>query len=222
MRILLLLALAACSTQQKKAIPPTVVTLPPVEVTPPASTGVESGASSDSPSTQPVHEEKTKTQIKLNITPKGFKNSESRIRRILSRVELIANSEEFKGLVVNYYNPILKQNKFYSISRPLSMTNGQVWETVTAKDFTADYIAYCSGGSTVGYTYPSVSWVRVNTCHSNYKSDKLVAKNICHEFLGHKHGFGHSQKWNRLRDTSTPYKLGDFCAQLWDVKLREQ
>lgn len=213
-----LVLLSACSTIK----PPAQVTLPEVVVTPPAHEPVpQENTSPESLPVEALPEVKQTRTIKLNVDKlEGFVNSRTRIEGIIKRVETILNSQEFKSDVVNYLNPILKQKRFYASTAPSSFSTQQVYDTVTSKDFAIHYIAYCQKGtSTVGYTYANVDWVRINTCHTNYKTDSLVAKNLCHEFFGHKKGFIHNKSWSKLRDTSTPYKLGDFCAARFNQKL---
>lgn len=149
------------------------------------------------------------------INLEDFKEDEERFKKIAKNVEFIINSSEFKELVLGHVVTPLSRKGFYDVSDMLKMSNEEAFDTMMNGDWKLNYIRYCSSKSTVGYTYPSVSWIKINSCHSNYKSDELVAQNICHEYGGHKRGFRHNSSDNKYRPYSFPYAVGAICKSLY-------
>lgn len=72
---------------------------------------------------------------------------------------------------------------------------------------------YYAGTSTVGYTYPTVSYIMVNTKFFNNFTPRSVAANCLHEYM-HKLGYGHDSAVTARRPYSVPYALGKIMTSL--------
>jgi hypothetical protein len=72
---------------------------------------------------------------------------------------------------------------------------------------------YYAATSTVGYTYPNVSKIWVNTKYFNTNSVTSVSANLMHEWL-HKLGFKHAVSYSISRDYSVPYAIGRMVGSI--------
>jgi hypothetical protein len=160
---------------------------------------------------EPVEiKEATKVQV-VSLT--GFNaTQEARFRKILSNVEKVINSERFKKEVLDHTYQDKKQ--FVDTTD----SNEQVLTKILSKTWAIEYRLEMLSrfSSTVGYTYPNVTWIVLNARKYPLMSDADVANNIIHEYGGHKLGrYGHAQKWNAARDYSTPYGLGNIGEKVY-------
>jgi hypothetical protein len=76
-----------------------------------------------------------------------------------------------------------------------------------------DLELYYASTSTVGYTYPDVVKIWMNTKFFNVYTPAEVAGNIFHEWT-HKLGYVHAQSYSVSRDSSVPYALGYLMEEL--------
>jgi hypothetical protein len=72
---------------------------------------------------------------------------------------------------------------------------------------------YYAANSTVGYTYPKVGYIMVNTKFFNGYTPSSVAANFIHEYL-HKLGYGHDSSATARRPYSVPYGIGGIMRSL--------
>lgn len=192
--MLLLFVTTSCSTykipdsiDEIPDIGPTeteVVTLPPITVGP----------------------EVVVNSIKLPIVSlTGFTEAQAtRFKKIVANVEVVINTQEFKEMVLNF-----TYNKKMAFVDNGGFTNAQILEKVLSKDWPIEYKLESMRSYTVGYTYPSVTWIAINKKNFNDYDDGDIACNILHEMGGHKIGrFDHAQKWSQSRDYSVPYGIG--------------
>ena len=132
-----------------------------------------------------------------------------RFKLIASRVEEIINSEEFeKGVKEFTFNG---KKSFVDTTH----SNDKVFETITKNDWTLHYRLESLRSSTVGYTYPNVEWIAINSKKFDAMDDAEIAANIVHEYGGHKLGYAHAQKWSKPRDYSVPYGIGKLTQSLY-------
>lgn len=148
--------------------------------------------------------------VKINIVSlKGFNSKqEERFKKILINAQAVINSQEFKEGVLNFtYN---SKKQFISTTD----SNEVVLQKILSKDWTIEYrLEYIAKkpfvALTVGYTYPSVSWIVINSKIFDTYEDADIAGNVFHEYGGHKLGrYGHAQRWSESRDYSAPYGIG--------------
>lgn len=72
---------------------------------------------------------------------------------------------------------------------------------------------YYAANSTVGYTYPNVGYIKVNTKFFNGYTPSSVAANFIHEYL-HKLGYGHDSSATARRPKSVPYGIGSIMRSV--------
>lgn len=68
---------------------------------------------------------------------------------------------------------------------------------------------YYAANSTVGYTYPGVKYIMVNTKFFDGYNTVSVARNLLHEYM-HKLGYGHDSSRTTRRPYSVPYAMGSM------------
>lgn len=156
---------------------------------------------------------RTDRLIKLEvISLKGFEgDKELRFRNIVANTQKVVNLKAFEERVK--FHTFNGKNYFVDTTD----TPVQVYEKVTSEDWKLEYrLEWISASSTIGYTYPSVKWIALNSRKWYQLDDAEISANICHEYGGHKFGrYNHAQKWARSRDYSTPYGLGTICEELY-------
>lgn len=72
---------------------------------------------------------------------------------------------------------------------------------------------YYANNSTVGYTYPNVGYINVNTKFFDGYKPNSVAANLLHEYM-HKLGYGHDSARTTRRPYSVPYGMGSIMSSL--------
>lgn len=167
------------------------------------------------PVTPPATEVATALGVKVNLVKlTDFNEAQAdRFKSILVKVETILNSPEFKSEVLGHTHKGAP-GFFDSIDTP-----AKVYETLTAKPWQIEYIIKYRrfSTSTIGYTYPSVSWVAIYADKFRSMADCQIAANVAHEY-SHKLGYTHSMKWTKDRPYSVPYGLGaiveGLCSKL--------
>lgn len=201
--VLLLLLLTSCATKVadpvKEANDTAVVVLAPVEVVSPKPVEISN------PKEQPA-EHTVKVGI-VSLT--GFtKAQETRFKKIASNIQIMINTQEFKDLILNFkYNG---KKQFISTTD----SNEVVLQKVLSKDWQLEYRLERIAKKpfvalTVGYTYPTVTWIVINSIIFDSYDDADIADNIMHEYGGHKLGrYDHAQSWSESRDYSVPYGIG--------------
>lgn len=134
----------------------------------------------------------------------------ARFERIARNVGAILESNEFFAAVKGWYTPSAKGFKFHDTPD----NNIHVLHKILSKKWELEYRLENMRSSTVGYTYPNVSWIALNRRKFPKMSDAEVAANICHETC-HKFGYGHSRKPNKDRPYSVPYGIGFLCKSIY-------
>lgn len=152
--------------------------------------------------------------IKLEVTSlKGFDGlQETRFRNIVANTEKVVNLKAFEVAVKSH----IYKGKNYFVDT--TDTPEAVFNKVTSANWKLEYRleALSILSKTIGYTYPSVTWIAFNSRKWYSLSDAEISANICHEYGGHKFGrYNHSQQWNEARDYSAPYGLGTICKNLY-------
>lgn len=138
-----------------------------------------------------------------------------RVRDVAEKIQIVVNSSVFTNLflksVFSGENSPWKDKSNMEILR--HFRSGA--ETLSPRvDNVADiYIDdYFSWKGVIGYTYPSVKWIYVNTRFFDRRSDMLIGSNIVHEY-GHKVGFKHDFRRTRRRNYSICYQLNRIFEQ---------
>lgn len=132
--------------------------------------------------------------LKKNIASKEFK------------ARVLAHKYDGKsGFASSSETPLQVYNKLLSGAEKLSP------QVDNELDLEARF--YYANNSTVGYTYPNVKYIMINTKFFNSYTPTSVARNLLHEYL-HKLGYGHDSAATARRPYSVPYALGGMVRTL--------
>ena len=145
-------------------------------------------------------------------------NQAVKFDRAIEILKLVVATEEFRSRVLNYtYQGV----KHFVDNNGLS--NSQIYQAILDgaeklkpnKNNTIDLQVeiYTADNNIVGYTYPNVSKIWVNTKFFNNYTAAGVAHNLMHEWL-HKIGFGHDAAATPSRPYSVPYAIGKIVADI--------
>lgn len=151
----------------------------------------------------------------------GFSNTqEEKIRQAAALIKRVIASPEFKKRVLNHY---------YNGKRTFvdndGLTNFQIYQKILAgremmtglgRNNTMDLeieLYTDLDSNTIGYTYPDVVRIYMNSKYFNRFRPYQVADNMMHEWL-HKLGFGHDVQASPERPHSVPYAVGYIVRDL--------
>lgn len=176
----------------------------PIEVPVPASPVVEV--------VKPEH------KLKMNIKFYGSASTAARrakYEKAMLTFQKVTDSSEFKSKVLAF--------KFQQMSGDVRKGNEAVYANILdaneklqpEKDGEVDMEVefYYAANSTVGYTYPNVKRIYVNTKFFDSYKPSSVAANLIHEWL-HKLGYGHDSASTARRPYSVPYGVGSIMRSL--------
>lgn len=209
---LLLSSCAQMPTPVEKSPEVAVDTMKPVEVKPSQPTLPEHP--------KPLPDQKPEIAIIIKELKwfSAIPGSDARFRKIAANTQKVINSKKFEDRI--------RGHKYEGKSQFVDTTDtpDQVYEKIMSKDWVLEYRLekLRLGSSTIGYTYPSVSWIAFNSRKWHVLSDADISANICHEYGGHKFGrYSHSMKWNKARPYSTPYGIGTACSEVYEEMFHE-
>lgn len=142
----------------------------------------------------------------------------AKFERAIEIIKSVVATEEFRTRILNHtYNGV---KKFVDNN---GMTNSQIYNAILdgaeklspSKNNTMDLevVLYTASNNVVGYTYPNVTKIWVNTKYFNTYTAAGVAHNLMHEWL-HKLGFGHDANATSSRPYSVPYAIGYIVSDL--------
>ena len=154
-----------------------------------------------------------------NVTPIGTTSSqEAKIQAAENKIKDVVGSEEFRTAVLNHtYNG----KKTFVDNGGLS--NAQIYKAIiegseklrpgidNAMDLKLE--VFNRQDTTVGYTFPNVIRVWMNSKFLNKYQAANVTTNMMHEWL-HKIGFDHAVNYTPARDHSVPYAIGYIVKRL--------
>lgn len=169
------------------------------------------------PSTPPVVSDAE--DFDANIKFNNFDAEEqAKVEKAIEIIKKVVKSEEFKQRVLNFsYNG---KKEFVDNN---GLTNAQIYQKILEGAETLNPTVnhtmdlelelYYSSKSTVGYTYPDVLTIYMNTKFFDSYEPYEVSDNIFHEWT-HKLGFDHAASYSESRDYSVPYGLGYLVEEL--------
>lgn len=141
--------------------------------------------------------------------------------KILTAAELIRKvvaSDEFKNGILNHK---YKGKKTFVDNGGL--TNAQIYKAIIEgseklnpgvdNQMDLNLTVYRENTMVVGYTYPNVFEIWMNSKFLNANTPAKVTTNMMHEWL-HKMGFKHAAKKTANRKYSVPYAIGYLTARL--------
>lgn len=163
-----------------------------------------------------------------NVNLTNFNPSqEEKVLSAIEWIKKIVRTKEFKEKVYNFtYNG---KREFVDNK---GLTNEQIYqilidgsETLIPEvdhEMDLELELYTSNfSSTVGYTYPNVIKIWMNTKYFNNYTVAQVAGNVFHEWT-HKLGFDHASSYSKARDYSVPYGLGYLMVELINQGMAAQ
>lgn len=156
----------------------------------------------------------------ITVSIKSDTKDLARLQRYKEAADLmvrVVNSDEFRqevlahkfngapGFASTGNSPQEVLGKLIGGSEVLSPGVDHVWSW--------DVVFYRANNSTVGYTYPNVTTLWVNTKFMDQYDLADIARNQVHE-ITHKLGFGHDFKPTKRRPYSVPYAVGSIVERL--------
>lgn len=159
--------------------------------------------------------------FQVNAEMFGFsEKQEQKIHQTSELIRQIIVSKEFKKRVLNYtYNG---KKKFVDSE---GLSNYQIYKRILegremlsrlgknrAMDLEIELYTDMDS-NTIGYTYPNIVRIFMNTKYFNRFRPHQVADNMMHEWL-HKLGFGHDAEATPERRHSVPYAVGYIVRDL--------
>ena len=163
----------------------------------------------------PVEADLFDAEIEFN---KFEKADEDKVYVAIEIIKKVVASKEFKSQVYNFTYAGKKQfvdNKGY--------TNEQIYQILldgreslypeTDNSMDLGLELYYSNRNVIGYTYPNIKTIFLNTKYFYPYTKTQVAGNLFHEWT-HKLGFEHAAIYSVKRDSSVPYALGYLIEKL--------
>lgn len=143
---------------------------------------------------------------------------EAKLLKAVSIIKKIIRSKEFKERVLNFtYNG---KKEFLNNE---GLSNAEIYQKLLDGDeelkpeidheMDLELELYYSNNNTVGYTYPNVLQIWMNTKYFDAYTPSEVAGNVFHEWT-HKLGFSHASSYSVARKSSVPYALGYLMEEL--------
>lgn len=157
--------------------------------------------------------------FEINLKLHDFNASqEDKILEAAELIKKVVATEEFKKNILSH---TFKGKMTFNDNNGLS--NAQIYKKILEgaeqlrpnKDnsMDLDLRLYHEESKTIGYTYPNVMQIWMNTKYLNQYSPAKITANMMHEWL-HKLGFKHDVKHTPDRKYSVPYAIGHIVSRL--------
>lgn len=155
----------------------------------------------------------------VNVKLANFNSTqEDKILRASDLIKRVVGSEEFKNAILNH---TYGGKKTFVDNRGFS--NAEIYKAIIEgseklrpgidNQMDLELEVFTRSDTTVGYTFPNVIKVWMNSKFLNRYQAANVTTNMMHEWL-HKLGFGHAYKNTANRKYSVPYAVGYLVARL--------
>ncbi len=143
----------------------------------------------------------------------------AKVERAAELIKQVVTSSAFKQRILNH---VYKGKKTFVDN--LGLTNLQIYKKILAaserlsglgnnQTMDLELELYYDGSSTIGYTYPHINRIYMNTRYFNQFLPYQITDNMFHEWL-HKIGFDHDVKRTPERSFSVPYAVGYIMKSL--------
>jgi len=173
------------------------------------------------PEPDPVPGDVPNEALTFNINAKLFefeRSDEEKVEKAFEIIKKVVATEEFRNRVLNF----TYQGKKQFVDNG-GKTNAQIYQMLldgreelkpeVDNEMDLELELYYSWRSTVGYTYPDVLRIYMNTKFFDPYTPAEVAGNVFHEWI-HKLGFDHASSYSVSRDSSVPYAIGYIIEEL--------
>lgn len=167
---------------------------------------------------QNVQAQTSVLRVSIEASPAFDGARRERLLRGAELLERVVNSPEFEKAVLE---ATYDGARGFADSQGLS--NAQILERIRiAKErlngredgvLNLEVDLYYTRRNVVGYTYPNVSKIWVNTRYFDRYAPAQIAANLMHEWL-HKIGFEHDFRSTAKRPYSVPYAIGSIVSRL--------
>ena len=155
----------------------------------------------------------------VNLAMDNFNGTQTdKVSKAAELIKKVVASEEFKYRVLNH---TYKGEKTFVDNG--GMSNAEIYKTIIEgseklrpgvdNEMDLDLEVYREANATVGYTYPNVIRVWMNSKFLNANKPYKVTTNMMHEWL-HKLGFKHAAKKTANRSKSVPYAVGYLVSKI--------
>ncbi|HXH30143.1 MAG TPA: hypothetical protein VNJ01_04970 [Bacteriovoracaceae bacterium] len=174
------------------------------------------------PGADPLPEDEISNDALLFDASVDFTNfdhgDEAKVLDAIRIIQEVVRSKEFRERVINFSY----QGKRAFVDNG-GLSNGQIYQMILngSEDLSVgvdhemdlELELYTSKDNVVGYTYPNILKIYMNTKYFDVYTPTEVAGNIFHEWT-HKLGFQHSFRYSVARDASVPYAIGYLIEEL--------
>lgn len=155
----------------------------------------------------------------VNVKLDNFNSTqEDKILRASDLIRKVVGSEEFKNAILNH-----TYNGKKSFVDNGGFSNAQIYKAIIEgseklrpgvdNEMDLELEVFSRSDTTVGYTFPNVIKVWMNSKFLNKYSAADVTTNMMHEWL-HKLGFKHDHARTANRKYSVPYAVGYLVARI--------
>lgn len=145
-------------------------------------------------------------------------DDEIKVNKALEIIKKVIATKEFRNRVLNF--TYLGKKQFLDNG---GKSNAQIYQSLldgseelspeNDHEMDLELELYYSYRNVVGYTYPNVLRIWMNTKYFNVYTPAEVAGNVFHEWT-HKLGYEHASSYSVARDSSVPYALGYIMEEL--------
>jgi hypothetical protein len=167
---------------------------------------------------QPVPTPALNFEVQLDFVGSFSGGQERKLLQAAELIKRVIASEEFKREVLNHRwqgkRQFANNNGLSNASIYKRIVEGQeVLNRGIDNTMNLNLDSYFQDTRVIGYTYPSVMTVWMNTKFMNQRTAAKVTETLMHEWL-HKLGFGHAAKPTPERPFSVPYAVGYIMGRL--------
>lgn len=164
-----------------------------------------------------------KTKVSINTANLDTDTRRLKAKLVEKEMEEVINSEIFKDIFLrklynrNYHEGELSPWRYETPEAIFKhiMEGAETLSPEIDYEFDIDIDDYYSFKSVIGYTYPNITTIFVNTKFFDARSSRLCGSNLLHE-QGHKLGFSHDFFSTKRRQDSLCYLLNEIYEEAYE------